>query len=164
VKERLINWSYGDPRARIAIPLQVDTTCDVQEVTRTMLKAAEGVDNVLEDPPPKVQFMDFADWSNDFRLLVWTNRPRRHVQIRSDINYRIERLFRETGLKTAFPLTQVRIRDGSLQFDSGGKLIARSKARDETNEAEKLESIDEPAGTGEVGSYNDDDGISAADD
>src|SRR6266481_4847990 len=86
VKDRLVNWSYGDPRARIAIPLQVDTTCDVQLVTKTLLQAAEGIDNVLDDPPPKVQFMDLADWSNDFRLLVWTNRPRRHVQIRSDIN------------------------------------------------------------------------------
>ena len=162
VKDRLINWSYGDPRARIAIPLKVDTTCDVQLVTKTLLKAAEGVDNVLEDPPPKVQFMDLADWSNDFRLLVWTNRPRRHVQIRSDINYRIERLFSEADLKTAFPLTQVRIRDGAVQFDSGGKLIAKGKASGD--EAEKLESNDEPAGTGGVGSYNDDADVSAADD
>ena len=160
VKDRLINWSYGDPRARISIPLKVDTTCDVQLVTETLLKAADGIDNVLEDPPPKVQFMDFADWSNDFRLLVWTNRPRRHVQIRSDINYRIERLFSEAGLKTAFPLTQVRIRDGAVQFDTGGKLMARQKA----NKAEKLESSDEPAGTGEVNSYNDDGDVSAADD
>src|SRR5207302_1051141 len=160
VKDRLVNWSYGDPRARISIPLKVDTTCDVQQVTRTLLKAADGIDNVLEDPPPKVQFMDFADWSNDFRLLVWTNRPRRHVQIRSDINYRIERLFSEAGLKTAFPLTQVRIRDGAVQFDTGGKLMARQK----TVKAEKLESSDEPAGTGEVNSYNDDGDVSAADD
>ena len=162
VKDRLINWSYGDPRARIAIPLKVDTTCDVQLVTKTLLRAAEGIDNVLEDPAPKVQFMDLADWSNDFRLLVWTNRPRRHVQIRSDINYRIEKLFSEAGLKTAFPLTQVRIRDGVLQFDPGGKLIAKGKASGD--EAEKLESSDEPAGTGEVDSYNDDGDVSAADD
>src|SRR5437762_1192775 len=159
VKDRLINWSYGDPRARIAIPLKVDTTCDVQLVTKTLLRAAEGIDNVLEDPAPKVQFMDLADWSNDFRLLVWTNRPRRHVQIRSDINYRIERLFSEAGLKTAFPLTQVRIRDGAVQFDTGGKLMARQKAA----KAEKLESSDEPAGR-DVDSYHDDGDVSAADD
>lgn len=161
VKDRLINWSYGDPRARIAIPLKVDTTCDVQLVTRTLLKAAEGVDNVLEDPPPKVQFMDFADWSNDFRLLVWTNRPRRHVQIRSDINYRIERLFSEAGLKTAFPLTQVRIRGGALQVDSGGNLITTKTAS--RAEAEKLESSEEPAKT-EDDPFNDDGDVSAADD
>lgn len=156
VKDRLINWSYGDPRARIAIPLQVDTTCDVDKVSRTLLKAAEGVDNVLDDPPPKVQFMDFADWSNDFRLLVWTNRPRRHVQIRSDINYRIERLFRETGLKTAFPLTQVRIRDSSVEFDSGGgALSVRKKTSDRTEE--RLDLDQERANSDSIESIDDDD-------
>lgn len=164
VKDRLINWSYGDPRARIAIPLKVDTTCDVQLVTKTLLQAAEGIDNVLDDPPPKVQFMDLADWSNDFRLLVWTNRPRRHVQIRSDINYRIERLFSAAGLKTAFPLTQVRIRDGALQFDSAGKLIAREKVAGDGREAEKLESSEDMVETEELHSFNDDDDVSAADD
>ena len=73
-----------------------------------------------------------------------------------------ERLFSEADLKTAFPLTQVRIRGGAVQFDPGGKLIVKGKASGD--EAEKLESNDEPAGTGEVGSYNDDADVSAADD
>jgi len=51
------------------------------------MKAVDGVDNVLRDPPPKIQFLKFGDWSMDFRLLVWTNRPRLHTQIRSDLNY-----------------------------------------------------------------------------
>ncbi len=158
VKDRLINWSYGDPRARISIPLKVDTTCNIELVTSTLLKAAEGVDNVLEDPPPKVQFMDLADWSNDFRLLVWTNRPRRHVQIRSDINYRIEKLFSEAGLKTAFPLTQVRIRDGSVEFDSGGgKFSVRKKPSGENNQGEKLDVGQEGADTESIESFDDDD-------
>src|SRR5205085_7055956 len=94
VSQRLINWSYGDPRARIAIPIGVSAESDIDLVTQTLLKSAEGVDNVLKDPPPKVQFLKFGDWSLDFRLLVWTNRPRLHMQIRSDINYRIDSLFR----------------------------------------------------------------------
>src|ERR1043166_5690464 len=91
VSQRLINWSYGDPRARIAIPVGVAYNSDIDLVTETLLKAAEDVENVLRDPAPKVQFLKFGDWSLDFRLLVWTNRPRLHTQIRSDINYRIER-------------------------------------------------------------------------
>ena len=103
VSQRLINWSYGDPRARIAIHINVATDSDVELVTKTLLKAAEDVDNVLKDPPAKVQFMKFGDYSLDFRLLVWTNRPRLHAQIRSDINYRIARLFREQRIKIPYP-------------------------------------------------------------
>jgi small-conductance mechanosensitive channel len=103
VSQRVINWSYGDPRARIAIPISVATTSDVKVVTETLLLAAEGIDNVLTDPPPKVQFLRFGDYSLDFRLLVWTRQPSRHPQIKSDINYRIERLFRERSIEIPFP-------------------------------------------------------------
>ena len=123
VSQRLINWSYGDPRARIAIPVGVATDSDIDVVTRTLLKAAEGVDNVLKDPPPKVQFLKFGDWSLDFRLLVWTNRPRLHTQIRSDINYRIEKLFREAHIEIPFPQTELRLRGGQLHLDAGDKFL-----------------------------------------
>jgi len=123
VSQRLINWSYGDPRARIAIPVGVATDSDIDVVTRTLLKAAEGVDNVLNDPPPKVQFLKFGDWSLDFRLLVWTNRPRLHTQIRSDINYRIEKLFREAHIEIPFPQTELRLRAGQLHLDAGDKFL-----------------------------------------
>src|SRR5437870_967761 len=124
VREHLINWSYGDPHARIAIPIGVAYGSDVDLVSQTLIEATEGVDNVLRDPPPKVQFLNFGDWSLDFRLLVWTNRPRLHTQIRSDINYRIDRLFRQNGIEIPFPQTELRLREGALHLDTGERLIA----------------------------------------
>jgi len=103
VSQRVVNWSYGDPRARIAIPIGVADDSDIQLVTDTLIKAAEGVDNVLSEPPPRVQFLKFGDYSLDFRLLLWTNQPRRHAQIRSDINYRIAELFRERSIRIPYP-------------------------------------------------------------
>ena len=103
VGQRVVNWSYGDPRARIAIPIGVADDSDIELVTATLIRAAEGVSNVLDEPKPRVQFLKFGDYSLDFRLLVWTNQPRRHVQIRSDINYRIARLFRERSIRIPYP-------------------------------------------------------------
>ena len=130
--QRLINWSYGDPRARIAIPIGVGAESNIDLVTQTLLKAAEEVDNVLKDPAPKVQFLKFGDWSLDFRLLVWTNRPRLHMQIRSDINYRIDRLFREAGIEIPFPQTELRIRQGSLHIDTDDTLHLRDEPQSDT--------------------------------
>ena len=101
-----------------AIPIGVAAESDIDLVTQTLLKAAEGVDNVLKDPAPKVQFLKFGDWSLDFRLLVWSNRPRLHMQIRSDINYRIDKLFREAKIEIPYPQTELRVRQGSLQIDT----------------------------------------------
>ncbi len=131
ISQRLINWSYGDPRARIAIPVGVAYNSDIELVTSTLIKATEDVDNVLRDPAPKVQFLKFGDWSLDFRLLVWTNRPRIHTQIRSDINYRIERLFREAKIEIPFPQTELRLRDGSLRLDTSDKLVDDDKPLDD---------------------------------
>src|SRR6266404_3425729 len=131
VRERLINWSYGDPRARIAIPVGVAYNSDIDLVTRTLIKATEDVDNVLRDPAPKVQFLKFGDWSLDFRLLVWTNRPRIHTQIRSDINYRIERLFREARIEIPFPQTELRLREGALRLDDSDKFLDDDKPLDD---------------------------------
>lgn len=103
VSQRVVNWSYGDPRARIAIPIGVADDSDIQLVTDTLIEAAKGVDNVLTEPPARVQFLKFGDYSLDFRLLVWTNQPRRHAQIRSDINYRIAELFRERSIRIPYP-------------------------------------------------------------
>ncbi len=68
VSQRVINWSYGDPRARISIPIGVAVNSDVNLVTETLLLAAKDVDLVLTDPPPKVQFLKFGEYSLDFRL------------------------------------------------------------------------------------------------
>ncbi len=103
VSQRVINWSYGDPRARIPIPISVAVNSDVNLVSETLLLAAKDVDLILTDPAPKVQFLRFGEYSLDFRLLVWTRHPSRHPQIKSDINYRIERLFRERRIEIPYP-------------------------------------------------------------
>lgn len=115
VSQRVVNWSYGDPRARVPIPIGVAENSDIQLVTDTLVEAALNVPNVLTEPQPRVQFLKFGDYSLDFRLLVWTNQPRRHVQIRSDINYRIAELFRERGIKLATPTQELRLKDVDLR-------------------------------------------------
>lgn len=116
VSQRVINWSYGDPRARIATPISVATTSDVNLVTETLLAAAEGIENVLTDPPPKVQFLRFGEYSLDFRLLVWTHQPSRHPQIKSDINYRIESLFRERKIEIPYPKQEFLLKPHDLSL------------------------------------------------
>lgn len=133
VTQRVINWSYGDPRARISIPIGVATTSEVNLVTTTLLSAAENVENVLTDPPPKVQFLRFGEYSLDFRLLVWTRNPSRHPQIKSDINYRIERLFRERGIEIPFPIQKLMLSPTDAD-----------RMRDELGKPSELDSDDSP--------------------
>ncbi len=128
VRERVVNWSYGDPRARIAIPISVAPDGDVDRVSATLLQAVDGVADILLQPPPKVQFLKFGDSSLDFRLLVWTSKPRTHAQIKSDVNYRIDKLFREAGIALASPQFDIRLLKGSLPLESDSAGLKESEA------------------------------------
>ncbi len=114
VSDRLINWSYADRRSRIMIPVGVASDSDVELVTQTLLRAAEGIEFVLPEPKPTVQFAGFGDFTLDFRLYVCTERPRRHAKIRSDINYRIWRLFKDAGIVIPDPRRELTIDGGAL--------------------------------------------------
>jgi small-conductance mechanosensitive channel len=116
VNQNLLNWSYRERRSRISIPVGVSYDSDVDLVTETLLRAAEGVEHVMEEPKPSVQFLNFGDYSLNFRLLIWTSRPRRHMQIKSNINYRIHRLFKEAEIEIPFPQQDLNLRGGALQL------------------------------------------------
>lgn len=136
VNQNLLNWSYSGKRSRISIPIGVSYDSDVDLVTRTLLRAAEGVEFVLEDPKPSVQFLEFADWSLNFRLLVWTERPRRHPTIKSNINYRIRQLFLEEGIEIPFPQSEFRVRGGKLAVATDGQDMAAPNGPEDPEEAE----------------------------
>ena len=136
VSDNLINWSYADRRARLSVPVGVSYDADVDLVTDLLLRAAEEVEHVLDSPKPAVQFVEFGDSSLDFRLLVWTDRPRRHPQIKSEIRYRIRRLFREAGVEIPFPQRDINVRGGRLH-------VVTRPDPDETREPDALFDMDE---------------------
>jgi potassium efflux system protein len=133
VSQRVINWSFGDPRARISIPVGVAYNSDVKLVTETLLMTSRDVENVLTDPPPKVQFLKFGDYSLDFRLLVWTRQPSRHPQIKSDINYRIEQLFRERHIEIPFPTHEFLLKTPALSKITDDLIAQEKAAADESS-------------------------------
>jgi potassium efflux system protein len=134
VNQNFLNWTFRERRTRISIPVGVSYDADPEHVTRTLIRAAEGVQFLLEEPKPSVQFLEFADSSLNFRLLVWTDRPRRHPSIKSAINYNIARLFREEGIEIPFPQRDINLRSGALRLDRREGLL--SAGEDEGEEAE----------------------------
>jgi small-conductance mechanosensitive channel len=117
VNQNFLNWTHNrERRVRLDVPVGVSTDADPDHVTATLLRAAEGVQFVLEEPKPTVQFMEFGDSSLNFRLLFWTDKPRRHLVIKSAVRYRIHRLFKEEGIEIPNPQRDIHIRTGALRL------------------------------------------------
>lgn len=115
VRNKVINWSYCD-KVRIRISIGVAYGTDTQKVTDALIEAARLVDKVLPDPAPKVHFKSFGDSSLDFELLAWINLPHNHLQIRSDLNYQIDRLFRLYNIEIPFPQRDLHLRSGRIRI------------------------------------------------
>jgi small-conductance mechanosensitive channel len=117
------NWTYSDPRVRFRIPVGVAYGSDIAKVTEALLAVARENENTLSDPGPSVFLNEFGDNSINFELVVWSSemsyRPRSY---RSDLNFAIERKFREAGIEIAFPQRDLHIRSGVLKVENvGGK-------------------------------------------
>ncbi len=119
------NWTYGDPRVRFRIPVGVAYGSDVELVRKALIEVGKEDPHTLEDPAPSVFFVGFGDSSLDFELVAWademSHRPRRY---QSDLNFAIDKKFREAGIEIPFPQRDLHIRSGVLQLDR-----ARSQAQ-----------------------------------
>lgn len=122
VRSKVTNWSFSQG-ARIKIPIGVEYGSDVQTVTEALLNAARGVEKVMPDPPPKVLLKGFGESAVDFELLVWITHPNQQQQVRSDIYYQIDRLFREQGIKIPTPTSDFYLHADSMRDRSDMRFV-----------------------------------------
>ncbi len=112
------NWTYGDPRVRFRVPVGVAYGSDTELVRTKLIEAAEEDPHTLDDPAPSVFFIEFGDSSLNFELVAWSNemsnRPRRY---RSDLNFAIDRKFREAGIEIPFPQRDINFRTGVVKME-----------------------------------------------
>jgi len=111
ITQAITNWSHGDPKVRIRIPIGVAYGTDPEKMRRVMLEVAAGNSDVLKEPAPAVFFDAFGDSSLNFELAVWTqDRAHNPRRFRSEINFAIEKALRESGIEIPFPQRVVHLR------------------------------------------------------
>jgi small-conductance mechanosensitive channel len=107
IEDTVTNWSVGDPKIKITIPVGVAYGSDTELVTNLLLKAADDHPQVLSVPKPQVLFKDFGNSSLNFELRVWIPDPMIRLGVISDLNYAIDAAFRENGVTIPFPQQDV---------------------------------------------------------
>ncbi len=95
IQNPVINWSYTDPRVRLKLPVRISFRDDPEVALRILLKACEGQERVLPDPPPVARLMHFSESGIDLELRFWISDPQEGVNnVRSEVNRAIWRLFK----------------------------------------------------------------------
>jgi len=106
----VVNWTLGDPKSRIHVPVGVAYGTDLRLARAALLEAAHGHPDVLAEPAPEVDMDGFGESALELDLEVWTDDPRRQEELVSDLNYRIEKSLKRHGISVPFPQQEIHIR------------------------------------------------------
>ena len=112
ITQSITNWSHGDPKVRIRIPIGVAYGTNPEKVRDVLMAVAAAHPDVLKEPGPAVFFDAFGDSSLNFELAVWTqNRAHAPRRFRSEINFAIEKALRLNNIEIPFPQRVVHLRN-----------------------------------------------------
>lgn len=110
LENNVTNYSYGDPKIRLRIPVGIAYGSDVSKATEIMIRAAKEHEHILESPPPKTWFREFGDSSLNFELLCWIPYSALKFDVISDINHAIDEGFRKADVEIPFPQRDLHLR------------------------------------------------------
>lgn len=114
ISGQVTNWMLSDTTGRARIPIGVAYGTDVHKVKSILLQIAEDHPDVLTDgsaPAPFVLFRQFGDSSLDFELRCHIRNIDNRLRVISDINFAIDKAFREEGITIPFPQRDVHLYD-----------------------------------------------------
>ncbi|MGH8494932.1 MAG: mechanosensitive ion channel family protein [Gammaproteobacteria bacterium] len=104
ITTEVINWSYADRKIRIKLPVHISYEDDPEKALELLERAADSITRVLTDPPPAARLIGFGERGLQLELRIWIMDPQSGViNVRSDVNRAIWRLFKEHGITIPYP-------------------------------------------------------------
>ena len=110
ISREVINWSHGDPKVRLDLPVGVSYNSDLDNVLRSLREVADENPEVLKEPKTEINFIEFGDSSWNLELRAWLESPKRYQIVRSDLNCAIVKKFRENSIEIPFPQRDLHLR------------------------------------------------------
>ncbi len=110
VTDSVINWSHFDDKVRFKINIGVAYGSDTELVKKLLLELASDNIYIMSHPAPIVRFTNFGDSALDFELLFWSRNFIVIEDIKSDMRFEIDKLFRDNNIEIPFPQRDVWIR------------------------------------------------------
>ncbi len=120
ISNQVTNWVLSSSSGRAVIPVGVAYGSDTELVRDTLLKVAEESDDVAKTsflPQPTVLFREFGDSSLNFELRVFLHNVDSRLSVISDLNFAIDKAFREAGIEIPFPQRDLHVRSLPDNFD-----------------------------------------------
>jgi small-conductance mechanosensitive channel len=110
ISNKIIFWKQDKSLSRFKVSVGVAYGSDTDLVAKLLIEAALMHDKVNKKRTPIARLISFGDSSLNFQLLFWTREKFRIEQIKSDINFNINKLFIENDITIPFPQRDVHMK------------------------------------------------------
>ena len=114
ISNQVTNWVLSSRMGRATIPVGVAYGTNTEKVREILLSIANEHPDVIKNghdiPDPKVIFRAFGESSLDFELRVFLNSIDSRLSVISDLNFAIDRVFREEGIEIPFPQRDLHVK------------------------------------------------------
>jgi small-conductance mechanosensitive channel len=113
ISNQVTNFMLGDIRGRAIVRVGVAYGSDTDKVRYILTQVAEENELVVKDgtsPKPMVLFRGFGDSSLDFELRVHLYDVDRRLSTISNLNFAIDKAFRDEGIEIPFPQRDVHMK------------------------------------------------------
>jgi len=138
ISNQVTNYMLDDIRGRAIVKVGVAYGSDTEKVRYILTQIAEENDLVVKDgtsPKPLVLFRGFGESSLDFELRVHLYDVDRRLSTISNLNFEIDKAFREEGIEIPFPQRDVHLKD--LPEKAEEKLVLQETPKDDSQEQPK---------------------------
>ncbi|QDO93935.1 mechanosensitive ion channel [Formosa sediminum] len=99
----LYNWTQNGKETKDSVTVGVAYGSDVALVEKLLLQSVDNHPDILTFPAPRVLFMDFGDNALLFRIAFTVRDSFLGEGPRSDVRFKIEKLFRAHNISIPFP-------------------------------------------------------------
>jgi small-conductance mechanosensitive channel len=143
IQGQVTNWMLRDPFGRVIVPVRAAYGTDPEKVRDLLLKIAQEHPQVINDallaPAPIVLFRRLGDFAMEFEVRAFIRDIEYFLGVVSDLNFEIERVFRENGIEIPYPRQDIRLHrvaddEPRLERDPGSTRPIRSGSGGGTGE------------------------------
>jgi small-conductance mechanosensitive channel len=116
MEANIVNWSQPTALMRVHLYVGVAYGSELETVKNCLLEVAKNHKMVRKYPEPIVRFEKFGNSSLDFELVYWVDGAYERWVTLSELNFAIDKIFKENNIKIPFPQRDVYIHTTQPEF------------------------------------------------
>lgn len=109
VNQAVVNWTHFDNIVRFSVDVDVAYGTDTELVKKLLLDVVPHVPDILDKPAPFVRLNEFGDSGLRFTMYFFTTQIMVAENLKSDVRFEIDKLFRQHQIVIPFPQRDIRM-------------------------------------------------------